>query len=732
MNNLEHIITKYHTDKMGNPQSVHIIKKHQVSPIHNQIVLDELSDDFKGVNIITPENMYQVYNADEIVPDSFYIQNNSVIFFDKEMAGKEVVLEYYGIGIELLGANRVYTVLDANGNIIETLDDILKAGKIVIDAVKTMGDVIVIINQLNTTVNEAKILEPKLAEDIRVGTPLDKELKDDIGVGTPLLAELKPVVEKGTELNGELPEKVETANKTNDELRKIDGIAKKTTETLNAAIEEASELKDIKLDVEKQIDEIKKNLEDTKIVLNKSDDSLSIKMEKVSEVLGDKIAINTKNIDNTSAATKNFGDKIQESLKRIQIAEAKIKPDSIINSVNESLANGKIIGGASTILDKNKFVVKDIDNSRVELEKGHITAYNTENKKTYYMNDSEIGICAKDNSDPLGVLTSVYKKTLNDGASQITPGGTMKGVGLFAGDYAGYLTFGHDDIWGDDSKYDEYLTFNKKGYAHFCTGVGFGNNPLQDVKSINTGLGPTLINGTHFNSNAINTNSTSGNLWLNYAKGPDTYNAHQDDINVRIGRGWNNGQHGSLVCQDLWVHGNKHNIVNTKELGFVGVHAYEMAEPQFGDNGGGRINEEGFCYIPIEPVFQKTINCDVEYRVQITIISEDITAKVQCSEKKSDYFKAIGTPGVTFDWEVKCKRKGYENNRLDRIRETLFMESGTNNNNLKTNGATSVSNKNSIEENLLDIVSIGHINKNQNINNLQSMIKDTNKNNILI
>ncbi|MBM7835708.1 hypothetical protein [Clostridium sardiniense] len=733
MKNIEKIITKYHIDKDGNPQSIHIIKPCQVSPVHNQVLLEEIPDEFKGVSIIQPEGMYQVFNFDEIEPNSYYINNNSTIYFDKSMAGKDVIIDFHGIGVELIGADRIYTVLDANGNVIETLGDVLKEGKIVLDAIKTMGDVIVVTKELKDTVNEAKILEPKLAEDIRVGTPLDLALKSDINIGQPLLDKLTPVVNTGVELNKELPKNVDIANKANETLKTTTVSAKGATKELNIAIDEASELKDIKLDVEKKLDEIKQGLDTTKISISETEKSIGVKVKEVTDPIIDDIKVNQGNIKTQADATKRLNELLESNVKKINEAENKITPTAIINSVNESLSNGEVLGGTSTVLDKNKFVVKDVDNSRVELEKGNITAYNTTNKKTYYMSDSEIGICSKDNSDPLGIITSVYKKTLNDGVSLTTPGGNIKGVGIFAGDYAGYLTLGHDDIWGDDSKYDEYITFNKKGWGHVYTTLDFHDNQVRGLTSINRwGKEDTLMNSICVSGNQVNTNSADGNLWLNYGKGIDTYNAHQDDINVRIGRGWNNGQHGQLVCQDLWVHGSKHNIVNTKELGFIGLHAYEMAEPQFGDNGGGTINEKGYCYIYLDPIFVKTVNTDIEYRVHIDIISDDLKAKVQCCEKQANYFKVIGTPGTKFDWEVKCKRRNYETNRLDRTREKVFMDNGLNNGNLDTIKDISKENLDKNQQTLLELVSLSHVNKNQNIDNLKDMIKNTNKNNLLL
>ncbi|MGL4569629.1 MAG: phage tail spike protein [Clostridium sp.] len=380
-------------------------------------------------------------------------------------------------------------------------------------------------------------------------------------------------------------------------------------------------------------------------------------------------------VSNIETTTSSINGKVDSNCQRISTAESKVTPGAIVNSVNSNLSSGGIIRGVSTSLSSEKFIVKDTDNSRVEMYHGCITAFNQNNKKTYYLNDGEIGICAKDNSDPLGMITSVYKKSLNDGVSLTTPSGTIKGVGVFAGDYAQYITLGHDNIWGNDSRYDEYLTFNKAGYAHFGVGVGFENNEIQDLAKINYKQNKiTLMNAITVIRGQVNTNTTDGNLWLNYAKGPDTYNAHQDDINVRIGRGWNNGQHGGLICQDLWVHGNKHRIVDCGDLGFIGMEAYETSTPYFGDIGHGITNEDGECYITFDREFTEVCNTSIEYMVIVQDEGEIKDSWAKPCRKKETGFMIKGSPKTKFSFEVKAVQRGLEKNRFKRLAEKRSLK----------------------------------------------------------
>lgn len=407
--------------------------------------------------------------------------------------------------------------------------------------------------------------------------------------------------------------------------------------------------------------------------------TVTTKISNVESNLIQKTDSITQRVNQVESTTNSLNGKITSNTNRISNAESKITPTAIINSVNNSIGSGGVIKGVSTILDKNKFTVMDTDNSKIEMQKGAIAAYNNSGKKTYYLDDGEIGICAKDNSDPLGILTSVYKTsasndTLGNNQSFTTPGGHgFKGVGLLAGDYAGYLTLGYDSVWGVDDKYLEFFRCHKAGWVHMGTVLNFSNEyGIRNIKEINRGnVAELFLNKLHIDQNCINTNATnSKNLWLNYGLGYDCWKANAtNDVNVRIGNGYNNGSHGNLVCQSLWVHGNKHRIVDCGDLGFIGMEAYETSTPYFGDIGNAKINEDGICYIIFDREFMEVCDTRTNYKVDISIVSEDLNSKVQVAKKFEDKVKIIGTPGTEFDYEIKAVQKGVDIKRFKRIDE---------------------------------------------------------------
>lgn len=166
MNNLEQIVAQYYTDINGNPMSYHIVRKFTISPNNYQIQLDGIYDKHKGVEVIEPEGLFRVYNHDEIAPNKYFVRADGNVFFDSSMASKTVKVDYYSIGLPCIGAGRIYTLLDDKGNVIETLQDILKAGQLVVDSLKTMGDVKIVIDEIQTSKTEALKCRENLDEGI--------------------------------------------------------------------------------------------------------------------------------------------------------------------------------------------------------------------------------------------------------------------------------------------------------------------------------------------------------------------------------------------------------------------------------------------------------------------------------------------------------------------------------------------------------------------------------------
>lgn len=129
---------------------------------------------------------------------------------------------------------------------------------------------------------------------------------------------------------------------------------------------------------------------------------------------------------------------------------------------------------------------------------------------------------------------------------------------------------------------------------------------------------------------------------------------------------WRNNQ--LEVFGSLKVRGSKNAIHETSQ-GWVATPAYETAESYLGDIGTGKTDSEGNAVILIEELFSEVINTtDVEYQVFLQSYSFNNTVFVVSRNEK--YFKVKSKlPHAEFAYEIKAKRKGYENDRLEKVEE---------------------------------------------------------------
>ncbi len=116
------------------------------------------------------------------------------------------------------------------------------------------------------------------------------------------------------------------------------------------------------------------------------------------------------------------------------------------------------------------------------------------------------------------------------------------------------------------------------------------------------------------------------------------------------------------VGGNLNVVGSKNAIQVTRE-GVRATPAYETAESYLGDIGRSYTKEDCSVWVPIDTLFSDTVNTDVPYEV---FLQNYDCANVWVADFKSNAFLVCSTkPNVRFAWELKAKRLGYENERLE-------------------------------------------------------------------
>ena len=140
---------------------------------------------------------------------------------------------------------------------------------------------------------------------------------------------------------------------------------------------------------------------------------------------------------------------------------------------------------------------------------------------------------------------------------------------------------------------------------------------------------------------------------------------------LQSGRGQINcnylGSMGNIACRgtlsgsNLSISGSKNCVQETQNYGKRLVNAYETADYLFGDVGESTI-ENGECIVYLDDIFKEVITTDITYQVFLTKYGK---GDIWVSERHSDYFVVQAENDISFGWEIKGKRKGYENYRLE-------------------------------------------------------------------
>ena len=118
----------------------------------------------------------------------------------------------------------------------------------------------------------------------------------------------------------------------------------------------------------------------------------------------------------------------------------------------------------------------------------------------------------------------------------------------------------------------------------------------------------------------------------------------------------------TTVTGTFRVTGTKSRQVETDHYQERLLYAYETPTPYFGDLGEAVIDEDGFCFVDVDPIFAETVTKNYEYQV---FLQKEGQGDCWVAEKQGAYFVIEGTPGLKVAWELKCAQSGYENYRLE-------------------------------------------------------------------
>lgn len=119
---------------------------------------------------------------------------------------------------------------------------------------------------------------------------------------------------------------------------------------------------------------------------------------------------------------------------------------------------------------------------------------------------------------------------------------------------------------------------------------------------------------------------------------------------------------GVKMWGDFNLYNGSKNAVQVTRDGVRATPAYELAENYVGDIGESKTGDDKTVRVDIDPLVFDLINTDNPYQVFLTAYSD---AHLWVSERGKDYFVVSSdSPDSAFCWELKGKRRGFEDQRL--------------------------------------------------------------------
>lgn len=112
------------------------------------LILDEIPCEEYRVNI---DGYNEVLNLGDIQEENDYFVDytSCVVYFHKSKMGQSITItDYWGMGLNFLGATRIITRISADGRIIETLDDVINAYPDLLNKLQEAREIVVIIQGL--------------------------------------------------------------------------------------------------------------------------------------------------------------------------------------------------------------------------------------------------------------------------------------------------------------------------------------------------------------------------------------------------------------------------------------------------------------------------------------------------------------------------------------------------------------------------------------------------------
>ena len=355
------------------------------------------------------------------------------------------------------------------------------------------------------------------------------------------------------------------------------------------------------------------------------------------------------------------------------------------------------------IWDGEKWVT-EMD-SATQVKKGHVISEINISEEEILIQADKIHISGKTKIDDASITGA---KILNLDAGKITAG-TLSAINIKGVNIEG------SSITSSTS--DNKASINLKGGSQTFTDVNGKNvgtiKPTQDAATGRANGFAIVSNpGDIFSINAGNANNSSSrpviqipananenNVTANFfgqlkfeniqpLDGRDIWVVSPGGRKVVLGVAGNSKlmaeDGGIAVFGNFSVFNGSKNAIHVTRDGLRATPAYEMAESYLGDIGRNYTREDCEIWVEIDELFSDTVNTDIAYEVFLQAYDD---AHFWVAEFKSDKFLVKSNkPFSRFAYEIKAKRRGYENERLveqkkdNKEIEQIYGEKETNDN----------------------------------------------------
>ena len=142
------------------------------------MMLEEIpSEDYR----VTIKGYNEVLNLDDIENENdFYVDyTNNYIYFHKSKMGQTITVDdYYGIGLNFIGASRIIVRSNVTEDVIQTLEDLIEQAKLCLEAITTLGGATEVIEQLKEDTETGRKVDEQLQGTIKSGSATIQAIKD--------------------------------------------------------------------------------------------------------------------------------------------------------------------------------------------------------------------------------------------------------------------------------------------------------------------------------------------------------------------------------------------------------------------------------------------------------------------------------------------------------------------------------------------------------------------------